>query len=86
MSGQGLDLGFDAVVDELAQKRGAIALYYRSGIVFGEAEVERAAAVCARDSPQPRGKSVDEPGKFAQVAGVKNADFIFTLLGNLISL
>jgi len=67
---------------ELAQKCGAIALDSRSGIVFGEAKVERAAAVSARDSSQPRGKSVDEPSNPAQVASVKNADFGLILLRN----
>jgi hypothetical protein len=60
---------------EFTQERGAVAFDGSFGVVFGESEIERALAICGRESSHPCGKSVDEPGKFAEVAGAKNVEF-----------
>jgi hypothetical protein len=52
---------------KLSQKLRAVALDCGSGVVFGESQIERVAPVCAGESPEARGESVDEPRKFAQV-------------------
>ena len=49
---------------EFVQKGSSITLDCRFGVVFSEAEVERALAVSAGESAEARGKSVNQPGKF----------------------
>ena len=56
------------------QKRGAISLDGALGIIFGEAEVQVALPVGAGESSHTRGKTMDQPGKFAQVLSAKNIE------------
>lgn len=61
-------------VAERAQKSGAVALDRGFGVVFGEPKIEGFIPIAARGSSQARGKSVDEPGEFAEARSVKNAE------------
>ncbi len=44
-------------------------------VVPGEAEVQITLPVCAGESSDARGKTVDQPGKFAQVLSAENVEF-----------
>lgn len=65
---------------ELSKERRAVALDDCFGVFLGESEVERAASVGSRKSTTAGGKSVNEPGKVAQVSCAK--DVKFGLLGD----
>jgi hypothetical protein len=56
------------------EERGAVALNRGFGVVFSKSEVERFVSVGAREPSDAGGKSVNEPGKFAQVWGAKNVE------------
>ena len=57
------------------QKRGAISLDGALGIIFGEAEVQVALPVGAGESSHARGKTMNQPGKFAQMLSSENVEF-----------
>src|SRR5258708_28861734 len=60
---------------DFMQERSSIAFDGALGIILGEAEVQIALAVCARESAHARGKTMDQPGKFTQVLSAKNVEF-----------
>jgi hypothetical protein len=62
---------------EFVQKDSAVTLDCGFGIVFGKSEIKGLFPVCARESTLARRESVHQPGKFAQVVGVENAQFAF---------
>jgi hypothetical protein len=59
---------------EFRQECSPVALDQGTGIIFRESEVKGAASVGPGKSGHTRGKSVDEPWKFAQVVRTKNGE------------
>ena len=57
------------------QKRSAVAFDGAPGVILGEAEVQIALPVGGGESSHSRGKTMDQPGKFAQVFGAENVEF-----------
>ena len=66
---------------EFLQKRGAVALDDGVGVGLGESQVESITSVGLRESANARGKSMNEPGKFAQALSAESAEL--ALLPNL---
>jgi hypothetical protein len=62
---------------KLPEKGGAIALDGQLGVAIREAEIECSPAVHARVAAKTGGKSVDQPGNFLQMAGLKDSQFGF---------
>ena len=80
--GAGSPRGFPprAAPTEFTQERSTVALDRSFGVVLGESQVQRVAAIYTRKSSQARGEPVNEPRKLAQVRGPKNVEFAW--LGN----
>ena len=62
---------------QLTQKCSPVAFDKDSRVVPGESQVESVRFVNAGESPQPRGKSMDQPGKFAQPIRTKDIELDF---------
>ena len=70
-------LSFAAERADFMQKRGAVSLDRGFRILFGESEIEVSIPIGARESARASGKSVDEPGKLAQVCCAEDIQFTF---------
>ncbi len=57
------------------QEGSSIAFDGALGIILGEAKIQITLPVCARESTHARGKTMDQPRKFAQVWSAKNVEF-----------
>lgn len=66
--------GMPAAGTKFAEERGAISLHVGSAVCFGEAEIERLAAVDARVAALPGRKSMNQPRAFLKMRGLEDGE------------